>query len=735
MAPILLWKGPVARLLVPVALFTLAFLVMRVAGAISRRRRMRAAAQPKRSSLLLIHSINDDRCTGCEACVNVCPTDVLELQANHARPARFDDCIQCNQCEWVCPTKALVMHPPKEQPPKILLPALDEFYQTNIRGLYLIGEAGGKPLTKNASNLGRAAVEHMRSKGLRASNRSGMVDVLIIGSGPGGLSAALTCMQHGLSYACIDKEKIPFSTVARYPKGKWVMAEPYDVRCLGLLPIWDAPKDDIVREWSDIVAKSGVKVDLEELVQGFKGKEGDFQVVTSKRTLRAQRMIIATGTRGKPRKLKVSGEDLPKVANLLDDPDDYRGKDVLIVGGGDSAAEAVIALVEAGARVTLSYRGKQIVRANPKNREKVEKFIATKKVTAYWSSQVTEIGSREVAIKLESGRMIEVQNDAVITLIGADPPIEWLKKMGIEYVERPHMHAQPKSDELLERLLGDIEETTRENVYQMLGIESAPRQKTRRSSDSRPRRMPEQAEWRQPERRMEEEDVERLPVIQARVIPLRRGKASPPPLQSDWSEPPQRAREEARSGGFFDEPTRTADPDEIIAAREMAAREQSEVELRPRRREASPPPRREPSPPPRREASPQPRREVELRPRTDATIQLDENDDDVEMLNPRRSRRVTPESLNTVGQRAGDLGRAAREARARAHATGEIKSVPPDEEKTTLASDNLMVRLRGDSRKAEKQSKIKSELAEASEDGQTRIHSPLGAWAGLAKLE
>src|SRR5262249_21717498 len=126
--------------------------------------------------------------------------------------------------------------------------------------------------------------------------------------------------------------------------------------------------------------------------------------------------------------------------------------------------------------------------------------------------------------------------------------------------------------------------------------------------------------------------------------------------------------------------------------------------------------------------------DVELRPRPDKTIQLDTDDHEFEVLNPRRSRRVTPESLNAVGQRASDLGRAAREARARAHATGEIKTVS-DDEKTTVAPDDLVVKLRGDSRKAEKQQKVKSELADASEDGQTRIHSPLGAWAGLAKLE
>lgn len=206
---------------------------------------------------------------------------------------------------------------------------------------------------------------------------------------------------------------------------------------------------------------------------------------------------------------------------------------------------------------------------------------------------------------------------------------------------------------------------------------------------------------------MQEEDVERLPVIQARVIPLRRTKSKPP--RTEWTDAPthlprtEELAEKAR-GGFFEEPTRTANPDELIAAREKAAREtQSEVELRPR-------------------------------PRADATIQLDAND--VEVLNPRRSRRVTPESLNAVdgGRRGSDLSRAAKEARARAHATGEIKVDAP-EEKTTLAPDRMMSRLRGDSRKGDKKSPVPSELADASEDGQTRIHSPLGAWAGLAKLE
>jgi NAD-dependent dihydropyrimidine dehydrogenase PreA subunit len=195
---------------------------------------------------LLVHSINDDRCTGCDACVTVCPTDVLELVGNKSRVLRFDDCIQCEQCALVCPTVSLVMHYQGTAPPTLRMPDLDDFYQATP-GLYLIGEAAGKPLVKNASNLGRAVIEHAVQSGLQSSSRAkptpGVLDVLIVGSGPGGLSAALSCVEHGLTYAVLEKDDLVAATIARYPKGKNVMAEPYDVRTVGLLPVWDAGKD------------------------------------------------------------------------------------------------------------------------------------------------------------------------------------------------------------------------------------------------------------------------------------------------------------------------------------------------------------------------------------------------------------------------------------------------------------------------------------------------------------
>src|SRR5262249_7509744 len=159
-------------------------------------------------------------------------------------------------------------------------------------------------------------------------------------------------------------------------------------------------------------------------------------------------------------KLDVPGEELSKVRNLLEDPDQHRGRDVLVVGGGDSAAEAAIALAAAGARVTLSYRGQQLARGNTRNREKIDKLIAGKKVRGLFASQVTTIHERAVELKLDGGRRQSLPNQDVILLIGADPPTEWLRAMGVRYVERPHMERLPRSDQLVERLLGPVVETT-----------------------------------------------------------------------------------------------------------------------------------------------------------------------------------------------------------------------------------------------------------------------------------
>lgn len=415
---------------------------------------------------LLIHSINDDRCTGCEACITVCPTDVLELLENKSRVQRFGDCIQCEQCVMACPTTALVMHYEGTPPPPIRVPDLDDYYQA-MPGLYLIGEAAGKPLVKNSSNLGRAVVEHMVVTGIRTwgadAAAKGNVDVLIVGSGPAGLSAALSCVAKKLTYVMIEKDELVASTIARYPKGKHVMAEPYDVRCVGLLPVWDSHKDELLATWRTIIERTGIKVQTREVVEELeRDGRGFYRVRTSKRAYAAQSVVLGIGTRGKPRKLGVPGETLTKVSALLNDPADHKGQRVLVVGGGDSAVEAALALAPAS-QVTLSYRGKQLSRCKAKNRQQLDEFEAQGRIRVLFNSNVTQIEDGQVVLKVGSEEQ-RLPNDHVFVCIGGDAPVKWLEKVGVRFTEADHMATRPPTDQVVEALTGPLTETTAERA-------------------------------------------------------------------------------------------------------------------------------------------------------------------------------------------------------------------------------------------------------------------------------
>jgi thioredoxin reductase/ferredoxin len=442
---------------VPLALGGLAILVMVTFTMITARRRHHGVAPAQVvGPRVLVHDINDDRCTGCDACVAVCPTNVLDLVANKSRVLRFEDCIQCEACMFACPTEALVMFPEGAVPPPLKIPEIDEHFQTAVPGQYLIGEVAGKPLVKNAANLGRAVVEHMLSTGMypgALGDGENVVDVAIVGSGPGGLSAALTCIQKGLSYVVLDKEQMIASTIARYPKGKLVMAEPYDTNNVSLLPVFDSSKEQLIPIWKELIERVRLQVKLGESVESVTKGFDAFEVRTTVATYRAQRVVLSIGTRGKPRTLQVPGENLPKVFSLLEDPDEWQGRSVIVVGGGDSACEAALALADSGAKVMISYRGRGFNRAAPKNKQSIERYAAEGRIKAKLGSQVLQFEPESVTLALADGTQKRYANNGAFVLIGADPPVAWLEKVGVRFVERPHQFAFGKSDDIVRRFV------------------------------------------------------------------------------------------------------------------------------------------------------------------------------------------------------------------------------------------------------------------------------------------
>ena len=174
-------------------------------------------------------------------------------------------------------------------------------------------------------------------------------------------------------------------------------------------------------------------------------------------------MVLSIGTRGKARKLGVAGEALPKVTPLLGDPAEHRGQRVVVVGGGDSAVEAAIALADTAQRVTLSYRGKSLSRCKAKNRQKLDEVVKAGRVVLRYATTVHEIKTDVVVLKA-GDQYEQIANDHVFVCIGGDAPIKWLESVGVRFIEQPHLFSRGPTDKLVEQLIGAQRETTREGA-------------------------------------------------------------------------------------------------------------------------------------------------------------------------------------------------------------------------------------------------------------------------------
>ncbi len=373
-------------------------------------------------------------CIGCGACVSACPeNDVLGLIKGKAELINPTHCIGHSACAAACPVDGitLVFGTSKRG---MDIPHVKPNFETNIPGLFIAGELGGMGLIRNAVKQGTEAINEIaRHKNIKSGTG---YDVVIIGAGPAGMTATLAAKEKKLNYLTLEQDSLG-GTVFKYPRGKVVMTAPMKLPVFGTINIRETTKEKLLGLWSTVEKKSGIKINYREKMENIEKIENGFNITSIKNSYQAKTVLLAIGRRGTPRKLGVDGEDQPKVVYELIDAEQYRNKHVLVVGGGDSALEAAISIAnEPGTQVAISYRSESFSRAKEKNRQLIENAHKEKGLNIILSSTVKKINEKTVEID-QQGKVINLQNDAVIVCAGGILPTPFLKQIGIE-VETKH---------------------------------------------------------------------------------------------------------------------------------------------------------------------------------------------------------------------------------------------------------------------------------------------------------
>lgn len=377
-----------------------------------------------------LHPVFDEqKCLGCKACITACPEgNVIGIINNKAQLINPTHCIGHGACKKACPFDAitLVFGSAKRG---VDIPFVSAEFETNVPGIYIAGELGGMGLIRNAVEQGKQAMKSICSK-IKPSGNAAIRDVVIIGAGPAGIAATLAAHEKKLNYVTLEQDSLG-GTVFNFPRGKIVMTAPMNLPMVGKIKMTETTKEALLQVWKKIETDTAIRIQYNEGVTEIQAAGKGFIVTTPRQKYQTQTVLLGIGRRGSPRKLNVPGEDLPKVVYRLIDAEEYKGKKVLVVGGGDSALEAALSIAEQpGSVVILSYRSDAFSRVKEKNRNRIQEAMDSKKIRVLFNSSVKQIDAESVTIA-QGEQAFRVKNDAVIISAGGILPTDFLKKVGI----------------------------------------------------------------------------------------------------------------------------------------------------------------------------------------------------------------------------------------------------------------------------------------------------------------
>lgn len=365
-------------------------------------------------------------CMGGGACARACPENAIGFVNGKAYLVDPSHCIGHGTCAPACPVEAITLvYGTKKR--GVDIPEVAPHFETNVPGLYIAGELGGLGLIHNAAEQGRLAMASIAER--RAGD--GLLDVVIVGAGPAGLAATLGAMEKKLRFVTLEQQEALGGTVYLYPKKKLVMTYPVILPLIGKLKVGQIVKEALLALWQGIADRVSMPINFNERVEKISPAEPGFLIKTNRAEYRTGAVLLALGRGGTPRKLGVPGEELPKVLYRLIDAEHYRGRQALVVGGGDSAIEAAVALAaEPGTTVTLSYRSAAFGRVKPQNRERLAAAEQAGQLTVLLNSTVSRVDESSVALD-QQGQSIQIANDVVIVCAGGILPTAMLKELGV----------------------------------------------------------------------------------------------------------------------------------------------------------------------------------------------------------------------------------------------------------------------------------------------------------------
>ena len=381
-----------------------------------------------------LHPVIDlGTCIKSGACVEACPEkDILGILNGGGTLINASSCIGHGACFHACPVEAISLVIGTEQR-GVDLPHVSESYETNVPGIYIAGELGGMGLIRNSVEQGKAAVENILKAGFKKDNAT--LDLIIVGAGPAGISASLTAKKHQLNFLTLEQDTLG-GTVFTFPRSKIVMTAPMELPLYGKIKLYNTSKSELLELWNEALSRNDISIREKTKVEAITPENGHFKISTLPgETFRAKQVLLAIGRRGTPRKLGVAGEMSEKVAYRLLDPELIANKEVVVVGGGDSAVESALLLAEQN-KVVLSYRQEKFSRIKSKNREKILAAIDQGVVDMRYNTNLTKIEKQYVVLQDHKGKEMKLKNDLVYIFAGGELPTQFLQKAGVQITKR-----------------------------------------------------------------------------------------------------------------------------------------------------------------------------------------------------------------------------------------------------------------------------------------------------------